>query len=141
MRTSVAFSPARDRRAVERIATSLRGKTFPGPVDCLIADFTKHGARLRFAGPPPPENRFVMVVWSSGVAFEVETRWRHGAEIGVRFLSSRDLRRPAPDYLADAQAAWRKRRPRLRRKALVANAAILRPVRRRAARATPPPAH
>jgi len=137
MRSSVAFAPSRDRRTAERIPTSLRGKVFPGGVDCVIADFTKHGARLRFDGPLPAANRFVMVVWSSGVAFDVEMRWRQAAEIGVRFISSRDLRRPAPDYLAEAQAAWRKRRPRLRRKALVANAAILRP-RRRSRGMTPP---
>lgn len=117
---------AADRRAVERIQTTLRGKVFPGGVDCVISDYTRRGARLRFQGAAPAGARFVVVVWSSGLAFEADIRWREGRELGVRFLSSRDLRRPAPPYLAAAQAAWRKRRPRITRRKLVAGPVILR---------------
>src|ERR1700761_8470292 len=91
----------RDRRIAERIATSLRGKVFPGQVDCVIADFSKMGARLKFDGPPPDEARMTMGVWSSGVAFDAQVRWRRGLEIGVQFYSNRDLRRPAPPHLAE----------------------------------------
>ena len=142
MGQSALLALGRDRRATERIPTSLRGKTFPGGVDCVIADFTKHGARLRFDGEPPTQEPLVVVVWASGIAFEADIRWRAGIEIGVRFTSSRDLRRPAPDHLVEAQAMWRKRRPRLRRKALVASPVILRTNRRRMSRAAPvaPPA-
>src|SRR6185312_1591210 len=97
-------SASKDRRAAERIATSLRGKVFPGAIDCVITDFTKFGARLRFGGPPPDGDRLIMVVWSSGVAFESAVRWRRKGEIGLAFVSSRDLRRPAPPHLAEAQA-------------------------------------
>ena len=122
MGQSAELSPDRDRRATERIPTSLRGKVFPGAVDCVITDFTKQGARLRFDGAIPDEDPRVMVVWSSGQAFIAETRWRYGREIGVQLhRRSRDLRRPAPEFLAEAQALWRKRRPRLRRKALIAS--------------------
>jgi hypothetical protein len=140
MGQTAVLAPARDRRTVERIPTSLRGKVFPGALDCVIADFTKHGARLRFDETAPIENAFVMVVWSSGFAFEAETRWRHNGEIGVRFVGSRDLRRPAPAHLAEIQALWRRRRPRLRRKALVASPAILTTPRRlsRSGRLPPP---
>ena len=115
----------RDRRAAERIATSLRGKIFPGGTDCVVADFSKMGARLRFDGPPPEGEQLILVVWSSGVAFEAQVRWRHGVELGVRFASSRDLRRPAPPQLAEAQALWMKRRPRIGRRALIASPVIL----------------
>ncbi|HTX48132.1 MAG TPA: PilZ domain-containing protein [Caulobacteraceae bacterium] len=136
----VAFpATPRDRRAAERIPTSLRGKVFPGAIDCIIADFAKHGARLRFEGAAPSGERFVVVVWSSGQAFEAEPRWRGGCEVGVHFIASRDLRRPAPANMAEAQAMWRKRRPRLRRKAIVASPAIVRSTRRRSPRIGPPP--
>jgi hypothetical protein len=128
----------RDRRAAERIPTSLRGKVFPGAIDCVIADFAKHGARLRFEGAGPSGDHFIVVVWSSGQAFEAESRWRGDSEIGVRFVASRDLRRPTPENMAEAQAAWRKRRPRLRRKAIVASPAIVRSTRRRSMRIGPP---
>jgi hypothetical protein len=117
---------SKDRRAAARIPTSLRGKVFPGGVDCLITDFTKFGARLSFkAGPAPDGDQLIMVVWSSGVAFEANVRWRHEDEIGVSFASSRDLRRPAPPKLAEAQALWMKRRPRVGRRALIASPVIL----------------
>src|ERR1700732_4162370 len=97
---STKANDARDRRALERMPTTLRGKVFPGAVDCVIANFTKHGALLRFDARPSLGDRLIVVVWSSGVAFEVATRWRAGDEVGVQFLSSRDLRRPAPPHLA-----------------------------------------
>jgi hypothetical protein len=65
------------------------------------------------------------VVWSSGVAFEATVRWRRADEIGVQFASSRDLRRPAPPHLAEIQALWMKRRPRVGRRALIASPLIL----------------
>jgi len=126
-----------ERRFAERVPTSLRGKVFPSAIDCIIADFTKHGARLRFDADPPADASFVIVVWSSGLAFDAEIRWRSGCEIGVRFAGSRDLRRPAPPHMAEAQAMWRKRRPRMRRKALVAAPGIVRSTRRRSLRVGP----
>src|SRR5579872_450142 len=103
MRQSAALA-SKDRRAAPRIPTSLRGKVFPGAIDCHVTDFTKLGARLRFDGPAPDGDRLVMVVWSSGVAFEATVRWRRKDELGLAFTSSRDLRRPAPPHLAEAQA-------------------------------------
>ncbi|HEY2710830.1 MAG TPA: PilZ domain-containing protein [Caulobacteraceae bacterium] len=119
-----AMSP-RDRRAAERVPTSLRGKVFPGAIDVVIADFSKIGARVRFAAPPPEGERMTVVVWSSGLAFDAQIRWRRGLELGLQFASSRDLRRPAPPHLAEIQALWMKRRPRLGRRALVASPVIL----------------
>ncbi|HWF77125.1 MAG TPA: PilZ domain-containing protein [Caulobacteraceae bacterium] len=116
---------SKDRRATARIPTSLRGKVFPGAVDCQITDFTKFGARLRFKAGLPDGDEVILVVWSSGVAFEATVRWRHEDEVGVSFASSRDLRRPAPPHLAEAQALWMKRRPRVGRRALIASPVIL----------------
>jgi hypothetical protein len=115
----------RDRRAAERVHTALRGKVFPGQFDCTIVDFSKLGARLRFAEPPEVGERLIVVVWSSGLAFEAVTRWRARAEVGVQFLSSRDLRRPAPPHLVEVQALWAERRPRIARRKLIAEAAII----------------
>jgi hypothetical protein len=123
--TAAAPASYRDRRAAERIATSLRGKVFPGPVDCIVADFSKLGARVRFEGEPPAGARLTLVVWSSGVAFDAVVRWRRGPEIGLLFASSRDLRRPAPPHLVEIQALWVKRRPRVGRRALNASPVIL----------------
>jgi hypothetical protein len=115
----------KERRKMARIGVALRGKAFPGARDCRIVDFTRRGARLAFDGPIPPGARLVLVVWTSGAAFEASVRWRRGHEIGVRFEASRDLRRPAPPQLEEAQAMWLARRPRLRRKALASSPVIL----------------
>lgn len=115
----------KDRRAAPRTPTTLRGKVFPGAVDCTISDFNKRGARLRFSGPPPRDETLVVVVWSSGQAFEATLRWRSDDEIGVQFEASRDLRRPAPPHLAEIQEQWLKRRPRIARRELIAKSAII----------------
>jgi hypothetical protein len=134
---AVRTMSARERRNAERISTSLRGKVFPGQRDCVIADFSKMGARLKFEGSAPEESRMTMVVWSSGVAFDAAVRWRRGLEIGVQFFSSRDLRRPAPPHLVEIQALWMKRRPRVGRRQLIASPVILQQ-RSRSARRPPP---
>src|SRR6185312_11483016 len=92
---------AAERRRLPRTPTSLRGKVFPGGVDCLIKDFSKGGARLRFQGAKPAEDRVVVVIWSTGVAVEAVRRWRAGAEAGFQFLHRFDLRRAVPERLAD----------------------------------------
>ena len=125
MRQSSAAKAAKDRRALERMPTALRAKAFPGALDCQIANFTRHGACLKFEERVEVGERLIVVVWSSGVAFEAQTRWRAGDEVGVEFISSRDLRRPAPPHLAEIQALWQKRRPRIGRRALIKNAAII----------------
>ena len=126
----------KERRAAERVPTTLRGKAFVGvggasnPRDCQIADFSKRGARLRFDCGAPEEDQFIVVVWSSGLAFEAKLRWRRGDEIGVQFLGSRDLRRPPPPNLEAIRSLWLRRRPRLRRQAIIANPVILRQTKR-----------
>jgi hypothetical protein len=135
---AVSPSSSRDRRIADRVSTSLRGKVFPGQIDCTIADFSKFGARLQFDVPAPETARMTMVVWSSGVAFDAQVRWRRGQEIGVQFFSNRDLRRPAPPHLAEIQALWMKRRPRVGRRQLIASPVILQQRPRSPRRGLPP---
>jgi hypothetical protein len=121
----VSTAHNRDRRAHERVPTGLRAKVFPGPLDCVISDFSDRGARLTFAQPPMVGESIVLVVWSSGLAFEARTRWSAGLEVGLEFLHKRDFRRPVPADLAAIRALWLKRRPRIRRKTLAANPAMI----------------
>ena len=130
-----ALAADRDRRILDRQATALRAKVFPGAVDCIVADFNKRGARLRFAAPIEPDPTFVLVIWSSGLAFEVERRWGSSQDFGVRFVASRDLRRPAPPHMAEIQSIWMKRRPRVTRRTLIKQAPIIQTSRRRGSKA------
>jgi hypothetical protein len=116
-RLSVSSSPA-ERRILERTPTALRAKVFPGAIDCVIKDFNERGARLRFTEPTVMGEQIVVVIWSSGLAFEAVTRWRSSREIGVQFSVGRDLRRPTPAHLAEIRAQWINRRPRLSRRKL-----------------------
>ena len=108
-------APPSDRRAAERMATTLRGKMFPGAVDCTIRDMSRQGARLGFAVEPPDDDPTVVVIWATGFAFEVTPRWRAGGEIGVLFHNRCDLRGRVPPHLVDIKAQWLGRRPQLRR--------------------------
>jgi hypothetical protein len=107
-----------ERRKLERAPTTLRGKVFPGGLDCVIKDFNRGGARLQFAGPPPSDDALVVVIWSSGIAIEAVGCWRGGFEMGVRSLRRFDMRGRVPERLLEVKAQWLERRRRLRRSQL-----------------------
>ena|SRR5438477_12329496 len=121
-----------ERRALERMQTALRGKVFPGPLDCVIKDYNTRGARLRFDARPTIGDHIVVVIWSSGLAFEAAPRWRTQQEAGVEFVRTCDFRRPVPAHLAHIRAQWLMRRPRVGRRDLIACPALIqsRPERR-----------
>ena len=123
-RLSVSSSPA-ERRVLERTPTALRAKVFPGAIDCVIRDYNERGARLAFTERPVVDENVVVVIWSSGLAFEAVIRWRAGTEIGVQFQVGRDLRRPTPAHIAPIRAQWMNRRPRLSRRKLIKCAALI----------------
>ena len=104
-----------DRRSVERMPTTLRGKIFPGAVDCIVEDFSDLGACLHFEQEPAGGDRVILVMWSTGIAFDVEVRWRNGRQIGGKFVSRRDFRNPTPAIFHEARKLWRQSRPKIRR--------------------------
>jgi hypothetical protein len=116
-----------EQRRAPRTATTSRGKIYPGGLDCTIADFSQNGARLHLSRPDSatPSGDIVLVIWSTGAAFEATPRWRDGAEAGWRFLSRFDLRRPVPPRLAEVKAQWLARRLILRRMQLKASGVMI----------------
>jgi hypothetical protein len=109
------LAPASDRRVFERTPTALRGKLFPGGVDCTIRDMSRRGARLGFEGEPPAEEPSVVVIWATGFAFEVNRRWMARDEMGVMFRNRCDLRGKVPPQLVEIKAQWLGRRRQLHR--------------------------
>jgi hypothetical protein len=118
MSSVATTAPVRNRRELTRTPTTLRGKAFPGGRDCVINNFSRRGAQLVFAGQPPGDTRFVLVIWSSGFAFAAEVRWRGEAEMGVQFQRRYDLRKTVPTDLATVKEEWLNRRQRLPRRQL-----------------------
>ncbi|MGA0600594.1 PilZ domain-containing protein [Caulobacter sp. KR2-114] len=123
-RVAVSANPA-DRRTLERVPTALRAKVFPGSIDCVIRDYNDRGARLEFSQPIVMGEQIVVVIWSSGLAYESVIRWRGGAQVGVQFQVGRDLRRPTPAHFAAIRSEWMNRRPRLSRRKLAKCAAMI----------------
>ena len=116
-RSSTATSRT-ERRDTSRTPTALRAKAFPGGLECVVKDFSQRGARLRFTGSAPSEDRIVVVIWSTGAAAEAVRCWSGEAEAGWRFLSRFDLRGPVPKRLAAVKADWLGRRRKLHRREL-----------------------
>jgi hypothetical protein len=114
-----------ERRAQERVPTTLRGKAFPGPLDCVVKDFTDKGAKLGFETTPPTGERFVLVMWTTGMAFEAQIRWRAGNDIGVRFIQRCDFRARTPAMFWPMRTEWLKSRRPMRRKALMRDSAMI----------------
>jgi hypothetical protein len=107
-----------ERRALPRQPTALRGKAFPGACDCVVKDYNERGARVQFTGARPAEDQFILVVWSTGLAFEGQVRWRAGEEVGLRFLRTCDFRGRTPAFFWSARAEWLRSRPRMSRRQL-----------------------
>ena len=125
MAEAVVATNFAERRALERLPTTLRGKVFPGALDCLITDYNAKGARLHFEGPPPSDEAIVLVIWSSGLAYEATPRWRGGTDMGVLFSTSCDFRGRTPAHLAPIRDQWRKRKPHIRRGEMLKSSAMI----------------
>lgn len=114
-----------DRRALPRQPTTLRGRAYPGGFECMIRDFNERGAKLEFIGAVPDSDSFILVVWSTGLAFEGQVRWRAGVEAGLRFLRSCDFRGRTPAFFWAARSEWLRSRPRLPRRALSVRSSMI----------------
>ena len=117
--------PPQERRAIPRKPTTLRGKAFPGGLDCVVRDYNERGARVQFDGAHPDQEQFILVVWSTGLAFEGQVRWRAGEEVGLRFLRSCDFRGRTPAFFWAARAEWLRSRPRLSRRKMTVGSAMM----------------
>ena len=117
--------PPSERRAIPRKPTTLRGKAFPGGFDCVVKDYNERGARIQFVGPCADKDQFILVVWSTGLAFEGQVRWRAGEEVGLRFVKSCDFRGRTPAFFWAARAEWLRSRPRLSRRKLNVGSAMM----------------
>lgn len=117
--------PAADRRALPRLATALRGKIFPGGVDCIIKDYNERGARIQATDGLPDAEGLILVVWSTGLAFEGQVRWRSGEEVGLRFSRSSDFRGRVPAVFWDAREEWLRSRPKMPRRTLINQSAMI----------------
>ncbi len=125
MSLAEADIPPAERRSLPRQPTTLRGKVFPGNLDCTIRDYNERGARLQFGGVAPEDDQFILVVWSTGQAFEGQVRWRGGQETGVLFLRSCDFRGRTPSFFWTARAEWLRSRPKLPRRALKVRSSMI----------------
>ena len=115
--------------------TTLRGKVFPGEVDCLVKDFTERGAKLQFSEAALSGERIILVIWTSGLAFEAQVRWRASGAIGVLFIQRCDFRSRTPAMFWPARALWLKSRRPFRRTALKSNPVMIVSPSRRSSRA------
>ncbi len=104
-----------DRRSLERMPTTLRGRVFPSESDCLITDYNERGAKLHFPQSLSPGDEIVVVLWSTGLGFEAMVRWTTPEDVGVRFIQRCDFRGRVPSRFMEIKALWLKSRPKVRR--------------------------
>lgn len=114
-----------ERRALPRLNTALRGKIFPGAVDCIVKDYNERGAKIEIVDCLPESDRLILVVWSTGLAFEGQVRWRTRDEAGLRFARHCDFRGRVPSQFWDAREEWLRSRKRLPRRALINQSAMI----------------
>ncbi len=107
--TPVPLMPDEQRRA-RRPRVLLSGRLVFGDADmtadCAIRDLTETGARLKLSGPAALPARITLIEVGSGKAHECEVSWRRLPEIGVRFLTSRDLANDQGPELKRLRRMW-----------------------------------
>jgi hypothetical protein len=130
--------PGAERRALPRLNTTLRGRLFPGGVECVIKDYNERGAKVQVVDGLPADERMILVVWSTGLAFEGQVRWRSGDDVGLRFSRSCDFRGRVPAMFWDAREEWMRSRPKMPRRALMSQSAMIERQQGRATAAASP---
>ena len=96
-----------DMRRHSRLQTDFAAKLFPGPLDCVVVDFSAGGAGVVMSTSETPPDELVLVLWASGRAFEAQSVWWRGNRVGLRFLRSCDLRDRVPSNFVEAQTVWK----------------------------------
>ena len=96
-----------DMRRHSRLQTDFAAKLFPGPLDCVVVDFSAGGAGVVMSTAETPPDELVLVLWASGRAFEAQSVWWRGNRVGLRFLRSCDLRDRVPSNFVEAQTVWK----------------------------------
>jgi hypothetical protein len=78
-----------ERRSGSRQKSFLQGRIFFNnrrtSVDCLIRDFSEHGARLKFSSAIATPDVVELYVPNKDESYRAKVQWRNGDEIGVGF--------------------------------------------------------
>ena len=97
----------KERRSTSRQKSFLQGRIFFNnrrtSLDCLIRDFSEHGARLKFSGPISMPDVVELYVPNKDESYRARVEWRNGDEVGVAF----NVEEAAPPLAPAApQADW-----------------------------------
>ena len=78
-----------ERRSASRQKAFLQGRIFfnnrRNRVDCLIRDFSEHGAKLKFSGTTVTPDVVELFVPAKEESYRAKVIWRNADEIGVGF--------------------------------------------------------
>jgi hypothetical protein len=78
-----------ERRSGSRQKSFLQGRIFFNnrrtSVDCLIRDFSEHGARLKFSGMTATPDVVELYIPNKDESYRAKVQWRNADEIGVGF--------------------------------------------------------
>jgi hypothetical protein len=92
-----------EKRAAPRIKAFLKARAIcqpnDSPVECLIVDVSKTGAKLQFVdgGVSDLPDRFELLIVKTGERPVVQVVWRGSHEIGVKF-EAEDEKKPRVDH-------------------------------------------
>ena len=79
----------KERRTVSRQKSFLQGRIFFNnrrtSVDCLIRDFSEHGARLKFSSMTATPDVVELYIPNKDESYRAKVQWRNADEIGVGF--------------------------------------------------------
>ena len=114
-RTPIPLTPD-DQRRSQRPRVLLAGRLIYGDawmtIDCTIRDLTPDGAKLRLSGPAALPPQVTLIEIGSGMAHACEVTWRRLPDLGLKFLSTDDLKIAGGPELARLRLLWQGARAR-----------------------------
>ncbi|HTK35370.1 MAG TPA: PilZ domain-containing protein [Caulobacteraceae bacterium] len=111
---ATAMSIEADRRSSDQTASRRRallaGKIVfdhgARSLDCTIRDLSETGAKVRLAGPELLPERFYLIEFRHGVAFQARVAWTRPPELGLEFMASHKLDGASSGELAAMRRIW-----------------------------------
>jgi hypothetical protein len=93
-----------ERRKASRTKSFLRGRILfnnrQSGADCLVRDFSEHGARLIYSGTTGIPDTIELHVPQKDQTLRAQVQWRRGDEVGVTFAQVAEAK-PQPAAPAD----------------------------------------
>ena len=75
--------------------------------ECTIRELSVSGAKVRISATLPTPRTVQLIDLTNAIGHQAQVAWRDGADLGLRFMVSADLRAGGDPAMAQMRSLWR----------------------------------